>query len=83
MHERNIAHEFEDAALGDARLTKRLVRIVQKLTINPGIGFPNAMKEPSEQEAFYRFCNHDNVTMAGVLAPHRQQSWSNAIRAMH
>jgi len=47
--------KFEDAALGDARRSERLQRIVNALATSPEASFQKAMNDEAELEAVYRF----------------------------
>ena len=67
-----VLAEFRDAKLGDARLNKRLDRIVGALVKRPDVGFPQAMTSVAELEAFYRFVESDRVDFDVLIAPHVQ-----------
>ena len=67
---KNVSAEFEGAQLGDARRNKRLNRIVEALVKRPDVGFPQAMPDESELEAFYRFVENDYVDFDALVAPH-------------
>lgn len=62
--------DLSGADFGDARLTKRLLRIVEGLAPNPAASLPDAAKNDAELEATYRFLQNEKVTPAGILAPH-------------
>lgn len=66
----SVAAEFEGAKLGDARRNKRLNRIVEALAKRPDVGFPRAMPDEAELEAFYRFVESDGFDFDALLAPH-------------
>lgn len=65
-----LIESFESAQFGDLRLSKRLVTIVDRLSSNPNLSIPAAMKSESELEATYRFFNNSRVTPEAILAPH-------------
>lgn len=70
--------EFEHADLKDARLTARLCRVVQALSVNPAASFPKAMPSEAELEGFYRLVRNDKVNFDNVVAPH---VWATVQRA--
>ena len=61
---------FGDAELGDARRTKRLVRVADAIMRHPGGSLPEKMGSPAELEAMYHLMNCSAVTHKKVLAPH-------------
>jgi hypothetical protein len=61
---------FGDAELGDARRTKRLVRVVDAIIRHPGGSLPEKMGGPAELEGMYHLMKCEKVTHASVLAPH-------------
>jgi len=66
----SVAEEFVGAKLGDARLSRRLVAIGEKLATAPAQTFPKLMVTDAEQEAFYRFLRNEKVTLERLLQPH-------------
>ena len=69
--------EFGTCALGDKRLTRRLVRIVGDEAAQPGASHAQAAGgDPAQLKAFYRFVNNENPEMnvPGLLQTHRTQS---------
>src|SRR5919108_653606 len=66
----DLVAELGDAELGDARLTKRLGRLVTSLVGAPDRSFPDAAATDSELEGTYRFLNNESVTPEGILTPH-------------
>ncbi|WP_437943692.1 IS4 family transposase [Sorangium sp. So ce281] len=68
-HAAALAEEMSDAHFGDARLSKRQSKLVQKLAQAPDKSFPSLLSD-SELEAAYRFFGNDAVTPAAILAPH-------------
>jgi transposase-like protein len=62
---------FGGAALRDARLTERLVRVANQLIAHPNESFPKKFQDPSDLQAFYRLMKNAKVTHASVLAAHR------------
>lgn len=63
---------FENAALGDARRTARLVQSADLIVKNPGGTLPNKIPNPYDLDAFYRLMNRPETTHQAVLEPHRQ-----------
>jgi len=69
--------EFGTCALGDKRLTRRLVKIVGDEAAHPGGPHAQAAGgDPAQLKAFYRFVNNENPEMnvTGLLQTHRTQS---------
>jgi hypothetical protein len=62
--------EFGGAALGDARLTKRLVRLVDDLSANPTKSIPVACAGPAEVKAAYRLLDNEALDWRAVLEAH-------------
>src|SRR5262249_59947256 len=61
---------FGGARLGDARLTKRLVRCADRIARRPGASLPDKMQSPSDLKGLYRLVNNQKVTHRGVTQPH-------------
>jgi hypothetical protein len=57
------------AAFGDARLSKRLSKIVETALKAPDKSFPSLFDD-TELEGAYRFFNNDEVTPERILKPH-------------
>jgi hypothetical protein len=66
----SISEEYTGADLGDVRLSKRLLAIVDGMAVHPDRSFPKAMQGEAELEAVYRFFQNEKVTWRGVLSPH-------------
>lgn len=77
----DVSRDFEGAELGDTRRSARLVRIVEAVAREPGIGFPQALESAAELEAFYRFINSEGFDAGAVLEPHRDATLSRAVVA--
>jgi hypothetical protein len=71
--------EFGGAALGDARLSERLVEIARAKADKPGLAFTGVAEgDWPSVKAFYRFIDHPDeeaVNMAHILAPHQERTW--------
>lgn len=76
-----LKKDFEGAELGDARRSARLLRVVESIAKQPGIGFPQALESEAELEAFYRFLNNDSFDAAAVFEPHRLATLARASAA--
>jgi hypothetical protein len=72
--ERGVEREYEGAALGDARLERRLVQTASRVASSPEASFPKGAENDSELEATYRFLSNERVTAAEILAPHGRQT---------
>ncbi len=64
-----LESEMQAAEFGDARLSKRLTKIIASLVAGPDKSFPTAFDD-TELEGAYRFFNNDEVTPERILAPH-------------
>ena len=74
MHEDFAAREFGGAELGDARLSRRLVRMGAAAMAMPAASLPKMMGTDAELEATYRLLNHPSIVPEQVLAPHIRQT---------
>ena len=70
--------EFGDAALGDKRLTKRLVKIAAAKAARPGLSCAKTVESNwAETMGFYRFVEHPDeeaLNMEGILESHRRRT---------
>jgi hypothetical protein len=66
----SLDQEVAGVQFGDLRLTKRLAKIVDRLSAQPRLSIPAAMHGRSEMEGAYRFFAHENVTPVGILSTH-------------
>lgn len=62
---------FAKADLGDKRRTKRLVKLVDKMSTRPGGSLPQKLRHPADLQAFYRLMSCEQVTHQRILAAHR------------
>lgn len=79
---RILAHEDADSSwaldemiavkLGDERLNRRVVQVLEQLGNKPTPSIPTACKGWAETLAAYRFFDNDKVTMEKVLAAHEK-----------
>jgi hypothetical protein len=65
-----LSSELASVELGDERLNRRLLSIVDRLSEQPSASFPHAMGDDAELEAAYRFFANERVTAEGILEPH-------------
>jgi hypothetical protein len=64
--------ELETINLGDKRLNKRAVKLLDRLGGKPNETIPSACRGWSETKAAYRFFTHKNVTCDEILKPHKE-----------
>lgn len=64
--------DFSLRTLGDARLDKRLARIVRDLQARPDHSFPEALGSDAAAEAFYRLLANSKVEWRGLFDAHVQ-----------
>lgn len=69
-----LGEEYEGAALGDERRTRRLQKVVRALEADPSAPLPRAMGTEGALEGCYRFLNNDRVAADAILAPHVRQT---------
>jgi len=65
----DLAAEMSDAEFGDARLTRRLGKILEAVQEAPDQSFPSLFDD-GQLEGAYRFFNNEAVTPEAVLRPH-------------
>ncbi len=61
------AEELQYADLGDARLNKRLVKIVEDLAAHPNASVPEATENWSDTKAIYRFWQNEKVRALDII----------------
>jgi hypothetical protein len=62
--------ELGGAQLGDARLSRRLVKLATRLAESPSASIPQACRGDSEMRAAYRFLAQDKLDWQDILQPH-------------
>jgi hypothetical protein len=72
---------FGSARLGDARRTKRLVRIADQIMAHPGGSLPHKMRNWSELTGVYRLVQAEQVTHQAVIQAHCQRTLELAKQA--
>lgn len=66
--------EMKNAELGDERLNKRLVKMLDSFGRNPETSIPQTFQDWSETKAAYRFFDNKKVTLEKILSPHKQRT---------
>ncbi len=69
---------LENAELGDGRLQKRGVTILERMTAMPSASIPKQMGEWKDSKGAYRFFDNEVVTFEAVTAPHWRQTRDRA-----
>jgi hypothetical protein len=67
-----IEDELADVDLGDRRLNRRCIRILERFAADPQASINGACHGWAETHAAYQFFDHDAVDEHQVLAPHRR-----------
>jgi hypothetical protein len=70
--------EMKGADLGDERLNRRMIRILDRLGEKPSPSIPTACGGWAETQAAYRFLAIETVSSEGVLAPHTEATLERA-----
>lgn len=66
--------EFKTINLGDARLNRRLIKIVETMGLAPGRTIPQAFQSWSSIKACYNFFSNGSVSEKKIIAPHIKQA---------
>lgn len=61
--------------LGDQRLNKRCVALLDTLASSPEASLPNAMGSPAAVKATYRFLKNEHFQTEAIASAHRQQTY--------
>src|SRR5687767_5887089 len=75
---KNVSQEFEGVSLADARLTRRLGKVVERLSSSPAKGFPQLVASDAELEALYRFLGNERVQWEELIGAHLRASAERA-----
>ena len=62
--------ELRDAPLGDAKLSRRLVKLAMRLAESPSASISLACRGWAEMRAAYRFLAQDKLDRQDILQPH-------------
>jgi hypothetical protein len=73
--------ELATINLGDKRLNKRAIKLLDRLGGKANENIPSACRGWAETKAAYRFFNHKRVTAEQILTPHKQATLKRI--AMH
>jgi hypothetical protein len=63
-------HELLDTELGDARRTDRLIAMVEAFAFRPQASPSEALGDPHQAKAAYRFWDTESCTVDGILSGH-------------
>lgn len=66
----DLCDEFIGCDFGDARLSKRALKMAAVFENNPGRSIPAAFVTRADWEACYRFFDNDSVTPQAMIEPH-------------
>jgi IS4 transposase len=66
--------EFKTIDLGDARLNRRVIKIVEALGLAPGRTIPQAFQSWGSTKACYNFFSNGLVSEKKIIAPHVKQT---------
>ncbi len=66
--------EFKTIDLGDARLNRRVIKIVETLGLAPGRTIPQAFQSWGSTKACYNFFSNGLVSEKKIIAPHVKQT---------
>jgi hypothetical protein len=70
--------QFGAAQLGDARRTRRLVKLATQMAANSSGSIPQQTGNTADMKAAYRLFAAENVTHAAILQPHLEQTRARA-----
>jgi hypothetical protein len=68
--------QFGNCDLGDARRTKRLIKMAKQVANHPSASFPEQMRSWGDLKAAYRLFDRDEVTFDAIAQPHWEQTRS-------
>lgn len=70
----SVVNELKGGRLGDVRLEKRVVNIVERLSASPGESLPDALQTDAELEGFYRLVGNERVSYNALISAHIAQT---------
>ena len=70
--------DLRNVNLGDPRRSRRMLKMVERLTADPAASFPDAMSSDAELDALYRFFSNQAVAPKAILEPHLEATWARA-----
>jgi hypothetical protein len=74
LHVPAAVREFDDADLGHATRTARLLKVAEVLARQPSASFPKAAGSDTELEGLYRVLSNGRVGWEQILEPHQRKS---------
>ncbi len=74
----SIMYEFENAQLGDERLSKRLCRLAERFEHQPQASIPEATGSWGQACGAYRFFDNEEVDPEDILASHTERTLKRA-----
>ena len=66
-----VSHEMQSTDMPDARLKKRLTKILTNLSKNAGESIPASCQGWSETKSVYRFFDNHRVGLDEILSGHK------------
>jgi len=78
QRDRWARQEFGAAELGDARRTRRLVRLAAQMAANSSGSIPQQAGNAADMKAAYRLFAAEEVTHAAIVQPHLEQTRARA-----
>ncbi len=66
--------EFQTIDLGDVRLNRRAINIVETLGLAPGRTIPQTFQSSGDTKACYNFFSNGLVSEKKIIAPHIKQT---------
>ena len=68
------AAQFGDCVLGDVRRNQRLIKVAMQMAARPDGSTPDQTESWAACKAAYRLFDEEDVTFAGIVAPHCHQT---------
>ncbi|MBD0363770.1 MAG: transposase [Coleofasciculus sp. C3-bin4] len=69
-----VEAELSGTELGDARLTKRLIAMVQALYEQPNKSMPEASQDTAALAGMYRFWSNRRIKVEGILSGYQRST---------
>jgi len=69
-----VSEELAAANLGDARRTRRLIRIVEDLAAKPNASVPQASRDKAAMQGMYDFWANCRVDVDAMIEAHAQKT---------
>jgi hypothetical protein len=70
----SVSEEFSRLEVKDARLRRRAIAVVERLSAAPDLSFPRALETVAEREAFYRLLANPRITYVRLVRSHAEQA---------